>query len=140
MDLSKKIVDSMINGDAFSQWLGIKVLEVSAGFCKLKMIVRDEMTNGFKISHGGITYSLADSCLAFAANAYGRKAVSIETKIYHLYKVKSNDILTAVSHEDIVGNKTAEYTINITNQEDTKVALFKGKVLFTKEDWFPKNK
>ena len=73
----------MINGDAFSQWLGIKVLEVSAGFCKLKMIVRDEMTNGFKISHGGITYSLADSCLAFAANAYGRKAVSIETKIYH---------------------------------------------------------
>ena len=48
----------------FSQWLGIEVLEISEGFCKLQMEVRKEMTNGFSIAHGGISYSLADSCLA----------------------------------------------------------------------------
>ena len=49
MSLAKKIVDKMINEDAFSQWLGIKILDISEGFCKLQIQVRDEMTNGFSI-------------------------------------------------------------------------------------------
>ena len=69
MERAEKIVSKMINGDAFSQWLGINVIKVSEGFCKLEMRVRKEMTNGFNIAHGGISYSLADSALAFAANA-----------------------------------------------------------------------
>ena len=44
------------------------------------------MLNGFSIAHGGISYSLADSALAFAANSYGKKAVSIETSISHIKK------------------------------------------------------
>ena len=35
MKKAEKIVRKMINGDAFSQWLGIEVLEISKGFCKL---------------------------------------------------------------------------------------------------------
>ena len=81
MELAKKVVDKMMDGDAFSRWLGIEVLEISEGFCKLQMKVRDEMTNGFAIAHGGIAYSLADSCLAFAANSYGIQDVSVETSI-----------------------------------------------------------
>ena len=81
MDLAKKVVDKMISGDAFSKWLGIDVLEVSEDLCKVKMQVRKEMTNGFDIAHGGITYSLADSCLAFAANSYGIQALTLETSI-----------------------------------------------------------
>ena len=83
MSLSKKVVNKMINGDAFSQWLGIKVLEINEGNCTLEMTVRDEMTNGFNIAHGGIAYSLADSALAFAANSYGVQSMSIETSISH---------------------------------------------------------
>ena len=71
MELAEKVVNKMINGDAFSNWLGIKVMNVSKGYCKLKMRVRDEMTNGFGIAHGGIAFSLADSALAFAAISDG---------------------------------------------------------------------
>ena len=71
MDKAEQIVSKMIENDAFSQWLGIEVINVSEGTCKLKMTIRDEMTNGFKIAHGGISYALADSALAFAANSYG---------------------------------------------------------------------
>ena len=83
MDLASKVVDKMLSGDAFSKWLGIEILEISSGYCKLKMKVRKEMTNGFNIAHGGITYSLADSALAFAANSYGTQSLSIETSINH---------------------------------------------------------
>ena len=139
MDLAKKVVDKMISGDAFSQWLGIEVLEITEGFCKLKMTVIDEMTNGFNIAHGGVAYSLADSCLAFAANADGIQAVSIETSISHTKKVASGDVLTATSKEMNKSSKTALYYITITNQDNLEVAHFKGTVFRTGKEWFPKN-
>ena len=139
MDLANKVVDKMINGDAFSKWLGIEVLEINSSFCKLKLKVREEMTNGFKIAHGGIAYSLADSCLAFAANADGLQAVSIETSISHTKKVTSGDTLTATSKQINKSSKTALYYITITNQDNLEVAHFKGTVFRTEKEWFPKN-
>ena len=139
MNLAKKVVDKMMNGDAFSQWLGIEVLEITTGFCKLQLKVRDEMTNGFNIAHGGIAYSLADSCLAFAANADGIQAVSIETSISHTKKVANGDVLTATSKEMNKSSKTALYYITITNQDKLEVAHFKGTVYRTGKEWFPEN-
>ena len=139
MSLAKKVVDKMINGDSFSKWLGIEVLEITTIFCKLKLKVREEMTNGFKIAHGGITYSLADSCLAFAANIDGFEAVSIETSISHTKKVNSGDTLIATSKQINKSSKTALYYITITNQYSLEVAHFKGTVFRTEKEWFPKN-
>lgn len=134
---AKAIVDKMYNGDAFSQWLGIERLEEKAGYCKLRMTVREEMTNGFKIAHGGITYSLADSALAFASNGYGRQAVSIETSISHTKPVFIDDVITAEAVELNLTNATGIYDIKITNQKDEVVALFKGTVYRTKKEWTP---
>lgn len=134
---AKAIVDKMYNGDAFSQWLGIERLEEKAGYCKLRMTVREEMTNGFKIAHGGITYSLADSALAFASNGYGRQAVSIETSISHTKPVFIDDVITAEAMELNLTNATGIYDIKITNQKDEVVALFKGTVYRTKKEWTP---
>jgi len=140
MNLAKKVVDSMISEDDFSQWLGIEVLEITEGFCKLKMTIRDEMTNGINIGHGGITYSLADSCMAFAANTYGIQAFSLETSISHTKKVVSGDVLTATSREINKSIKTALYYITITNQNNLEIAHFKGTVYRTGKEWFPKIK
>ena len=138
-NLAKKVVDKMMSRDAFSQWLGIEVLEISVGFCKLKMTVRDEMTNGFKIAHGGIAYSLADSCLAFAANSDGVQSVSVETSISHTKKVVSGDTLTATAKEIKKSEKTGFYHITITNQNNIEIAHFKGTVFRTSRKWFAKN-
>ena len=138
MTLARKVVDRMINGDAFSKWLGIEIIDLSEGCCKLKMTVRDEMTNGFNIAHGGISYSLADSALAFAANSYGTQSLSVETSISHTKKVMSGDTLTALTKEVSKDEKTAHYNINITNQNNIEIAHFKGKVYRTNKQWFPK--
>ena len=135
MKRSEKIVNKMINGDAFSQWLGINIIKVSEGFCKLKMRVRKEMTNGFNIAHGGISYSLADSALAFAANSDGVQSLSIETSISHTKKVLLGDTLIAETKEISKTNKSAVYSISITNQENIEVAKFKGEVYRTKNKW-----
>ena len=134
-DIPKKVVDKMYENDAFSQWLGIKRIEDGAGISVLQMTVRKEMLNGFYILHGGISYSLADSALAFASNGHGRKAVSVETSISHTHACKEGDALTTHTQEMSLSNKIGVYQITITNQEDKTVALFKGTVYRTSKNW-----
>ncbi len=135
--LATKVVDQMYNNDPFSQWLGIERVEDGEGTSILKMTVRREMLNGFAIAHGGITYSLADSALAFASNSHGIQSVSIETGISHIKPVKEGDVLTATAKELSLSNKVGIYEISVSNQDDVMVALFKGTVYRTGKDWFP---
>jgi len=134
--LAERVVDAMFENDWFSQWLGIERVLVANGKCILKLKIRKEMLNGFNILHGGIYYSLADSALAFAANSYGIKSVSIETSISHLKPCTVNDEITATTQEISVTNKFAIYTINITNSDNVLVATFKGTVYRTGKLWF----
>jgi acyl-CoA thioesterase len=134
-DIAKKVIDKMYENDAFSQWLGIKRIKDGAGISVLQMTVRKEMLNGFYILHGGISYSLADSALAFASNGHGRKAVSVETSISHTHACKEGDVLTTHTQEMSLSNKIGVYQITITNQEDKTVALFKGTVYRTSKNW-----
>ena len=136
MNHARKIVEKMINKDAFSKWLGIKILDVSEGFCKLEITIRKEMTNGFNIAHGGICYSLADSALAFAANSEGTQSLTIETSISYTQKVMIGDKLFAKTEEVSKNMKNAVYNITITNQNDNIVANFIGTVYRTKKKWF----
>ena len=137
MSLPEKVVGKMYDNDAFSQWLGIEVVEVKDGYCELKMTVRKEMLNGFQIAHGGIAYSLADSALAFASNSHGRKSLSVETSISHTVSVKEGNVLTANTEELSLSDKIGVYHITITNQDNQEVAYFKGTVYRTTKEWFP---
>ena len=137
MSLPEKVVGKMYDNDAFSQWLGIEVVEVKDGYCELKMTVRKDMLNGFQIAHGGIAYSLADSALAFASNSHGRKSLSVETSISHTVSVKEGDVLTAITEELSLSDKIGVYLITITNQDNQEVAYFKGTVYRTSKEWFP---
>ncbi len=135
MKTPKEIFDLMYNNDPFSKLLGIQLIEIAEGQCKLAMKVTKNMLNGFGIAHGGITYSLADSALAFASNSRGIQSVSIETSINHMSKVMEGDTLTATSEEINLTGRTALYLININNQNNQAVALFKGIVFRTGKEW-----
>ena len=139
MSNPRKIINKMFDQDAFSQWLGIKIVEVSEGNCQLQMPVRSEMLNGFQIAHGGIAYSLADSALAFASNSHGRKSLSVETSISHTVSVKEGNVLTAATEELSLSDKIGVYLITITNQDNQKIAYFKGTVYRTSKEWFPED-
>ncbi|NNK69350.1 MAG: hotdog fold thioesterase, partial [Flavobacteriaceae bacterium] len=110
---AETIVKNMYENDAFSQWLGISVDAISPGYCRLSMKVKDSMLNGFGLAHGGITYSLADSALAFASNSRGRHAVSVETSINHLEKLKSGDAVFAEATEVSLRNTIGLYRVEI---------------------------
>jgi acyl-CoA thioesterase len=135
MKTPHEIASHMLSQDAYSNWLGIEILEILTGYCKGKLIIRIEMLNGFHIAHGGIAYSLADSTLAFASNTYGVQCVSIETSISHVLKVQAHDVLIAECKEVYRGKKTAIYEARVQNQNNELIALFKGTVFITQKEW-----
>jgi acyl-CoA thioesterase len=132
--LAEKVVDTMFASDYFSQWLGIERVKTGPGHCILQMKIRKEMLNGFGIAHGGITYSLADSALAFASNSHGRKSLSIETSISHTVSLQEGDTILATAKEINLSNKLGIYYISITKDNNT-VALFRGTVYRTSKVW-----
>jgi acyl-CoA thioesterase len=132
---ASRIIDAMMAKDRFSQWLGIQRLEEKEGFCKLRMTVREEMCNGFGIAHGGISFSLADSALAFASNSRGLHAVSIETSISHVKQLKAGDVITATAMEQSLSSRIGNYYIEVQRESGEIVALFRGTVFRTEKEW-----
>jgi len=125
-DLNNKVVSHMMQHDAFSQWLGITVLEIRKGYSKIKMTVRAEMMNGFHVAHGGVAFSLADSAFAFACNNRNNLSMALDVTISFLKTVHTGDELTAEAKEIHNGKSTGVYLITVTNQHQHQVALFKG--------------
>lgn len=124
--LATRVVDRMMQEDLFSQWLGIEVLEVREGYCRIRMTLRDEMINGFGVVHGGVAFSLADSAFAFACNNRNNLSTAVDTSINFTKPTLPGDVLTAEAVEFHNGRSTGVYIITVTNQRGEQVALFKG--------------
>lgn len=125
----------MYDHDAFSQLLGMEITAVGLQTATVRMAVTAEMTNGFGIAHGGITYSLADSTFAFACNSEGTQAVSVETSISHVAKVSAGDVLTATASLISRSRKIGRYQVKVHNQEEKLVADFKGTCYYTSVEY-----
>jgi acyl-CoA thioesterase len=124
----------MLAHDGFSRWLGIEAVSVRPGCAILRMTVRQEMTNGFGVCHGGVTFALADSALAFASNTRGKVTVSIDTSMTYPSAVQVGDVLTADAEEEASSQRLAYYRVRVTKHDGTIAALFRGTVFRTDRD------
>jgi acyl-CoA thioesterase len=122
----QQVLDTMLERDSFSKWMGLEVDEVGIGYCKLHYTVKDEMLNGFSNIHGGILFSAADSAFAFACNSHGIFTVALDVTISFTRPAKSGDLLVVEAKETYLGKKTGLYDIKTTNEKGELVALFKG--------------
>ncbi len=138
-ELARAVFEKMYDRDYFSQWLGIACPEIRPGYCKLTMTVKKEMLNGFGIVHGGVTFSLADSALAFASNSYGRISVSIEASMSYLQSAKEGDLLIAEAVQISLTDKIGVYHISVINQNGMRISDFKGTVYRTPKEHFTPN-
>ena len=135
--VAEKTVAHIMQQDLFSQWLSIEVLTTSEGYCRCKMTVRKEMINGLGIVHGGIAFSLADTCFALACNSRNTLSVALDTAINFVKPVHIADELTAEATEIHNGKNTGLYQVRITNQRQHIVALFKGTCFRTSKQVIP---
>jgi len=129
--LAERCVRAMLAEDRYTAWMGMEVLEIAPRRSVVAMTVRPEMTNGFGVCHGGVTFALADSALAFASNTHGRVTVSIENSIRYPKPAVPGDRLTAVAEAEHVGGRIGYYRVTVTRADGTLVGLFRGTVYAT---------
>jgi phenylacetic acid degradation protein PaaD len=124
---AERAVDALWRGDAASQQLGMKIESCAPGGAAVSMRVRSDMVNGHGICHGGLVFALADSAFAFACNSHGDNTVAAGAAIEFLLPARAGDALTAVATERWRAGRAGIYEIEVRNQRDELVALFRGR-------------
>jgi acyl-CoA thioesterase len=97
------------------------------GRAKVSMRVRPDMVNGHGTGHGGLVFALADSAFAFACNSHGDNTVAAGAAIEFLKPVRQGDLLVAAAAERWRAGRAGIYEIEVRNQHDELVALFRGR-------------
>ena len=137
--LAQKIADAMMLEDGFSNWLGLRIISIIPGHCQIQMQITPAMLNGFGIAHGGIVFSVCDSACSFAVNAHGRRSMSVESSISQFKAVQPGDVLNCYVKEESLGKKLGVYSAEIINQDEMKIAIFKGTYYRSDKKWFEEN-
>jgi acyl-CoA thioesterase len=85
------------------------------------------MLNSHDICHGGLIATLADSCFAFACNAYNESTVASGFDINLIAAARLGDVLIATAGEVSRAGRTGVYDIDVRNQHGQAVAAFRGR-------------
>lgn len=125
--LAEATASAMFERDAASKALGMQIAAVGPGYARLTMQVRRDMLNGHKTCHGGFIFALADSAFAFSCNSYNFNTVAAGCSIEYLLPGREGDVLTAEAVEQTRSGKTGVYDVTVSNQDGSRVALFRGK-------------
>lgn len=131
---AEEVVSRMLRDDAFSRALGMELVNIAPGAASVRLTVREDMVNGLGVCHGGVTFSLADSALAFASNGHGRVTVSIENSIGYPTAVRLGDTITAEAVEESASRRLGYYRVSVSRQDGTQVAIFRGTVYRTDKE------
>jgi acyl-CoA thioesterase len=125
--LAEACSEAMLANDDASHLLGIKLLDTKPGRARMQMVVRKEMTNGHDICHGGFIFTLADSTFAYACNSSNRITVASGCSIEFLAPASIDDALIATASERSRSGRTGVYDVEVVNQNNDLIALFRGK-------------
>ena len=113
--------------DQFARLAGIELLSFSPGNAVAQMRIHPHHLNAIGIVQGGAIFTLADLAFAAASNAHRKAAVAINVSITYM-KAVSSGTLRAEARELSINPKLGTYTIDITDENKTLVAVFQGLV------------
>jgi len=125
-ELARACADAMYARDTAARELGIVLDEVDPGYARLSMTVRDAMTNGHAICHGGYIFSLADTAFAYACNSGNFNTVASGARIEFLAPARTGDRLSAEAREVMLRGNKGIYDVVVSNTEGETLALFRG--------------
>ena len=126
--VDKDAIRRQIEDDPYCKTLGIELITLESGTASTRLRITEELTNFHGTPHGGAVYSLADAAFAAASNSRGETALALETNISYLDAVKVGTDLTSTATETHKSGRTAEYEVVVTDEDEERVATFRGRV------------
>lgn len=118
---------AMMERDRASASLGLVVEHDDPGHAVVSMLVREDMTNGFHITHGGFVFALADTAFAIACNEDDRVTVAAGADISFLKPTVSGQTLTATAVRRSRSGRSGIYDVTVVDELGDVVAEFRGR-------------
>ena len=125
--IAERVRDHMWANDLASRGMGMHVAAIGPGTCTMTMTVREDMLNGYGTCQGGLLAALADSCFAFACNAYNEITVASGFNVEIMAPGRAGDVLTATAVEVSKAGRMGVYDVDVRNQRDERVVAFRGR-------------
>lgn len=124
--LARDCGDALWTGDQACKALGITLVNIAPGTATMTMRVGADMVNGHDLCHGGLIFTLADSCFAYACNSENFNTVAAGARIEFLAPARLGDELTATARQVQQGRRSGVYDVTVVNQTQQPIALFRG--------------
>ena len=126
-ETARQCAEIMWPDDHAAQGLGIEVLDVGPGSARVTMTVRQDMVNVHGTCHGGFIFAVADTAFAYACNSYNELTVASGFAIDLLAPSHAGDVLTARASEVFQAGRSGVYDVEVRNQRDERIAVFRGR-------------
>lgn len=124
--LAEAVGQALFSRDPVAKSLGIRLLEISPGRARMEMRVRPDMVNGHGTCHGGMIFTLADACFAYACHSRNRNAVAQRADISFIATAPVDALLTAIAEERATTGRSGVYDISVTDEQGRTIGLFRG--------------
>ncbi|MEJ6488795.1 hydroxyphenylacetyl-CoA thioesterase PaaI [Leucobacter sp. USCH14] len=122
---------AMLRADTAKTAFGIRLRALERGRAELSMVVRDDMVNGFGITHGGMVFTLADTAFAYACNEGANAVVASGVDITFTRASRAGDTLTALAERRWLSGRNGLYDITVRDQRGDTIAEFRGRSFAT---------
>lgn len=117
--------------DALPLELGIALIAASGGSAETRVTVEPRHVNIHGICHGGMIFTLADTCFGFAAHSAGaERVVTQAASINFISPALVGEVLTARGGKVSHAGRTGIYDVTVTGGDGRIVALLRGQARF----------
>ena len=127
------IKEHFYNTQGFIHLLGMKITDISQGYCKGALPLKQELFNPLGTVHGGCTFALADTIGGCAALTHGKSVVTVDSTIHYLAPACDTEKLIAEAKEVKYGSKIAVYEVNIFKDNGAIIATSMQSYFITAE-------
>jgi acyl-CoA thioesterase len=97
--LARRIAEHMLAKEGTGNAWGLVIEDGAAGYSRLRMTIRQDMTNAHGTAHGGMIFALADTAFAYACNSRNQATVAQSASIVFTSPVQNGERLEAEARE-----------------------------------------
>jgi acyl-CoA thioesterase len=124
--LARRIALHLHATEGVAETFGLVMEGAGVGWARCSMVVKESMTNGHKVCHGGVLFSLADNAFAWACNSRNVISFAQSAAISFIAPARIGEKLTALAREEAAEGRTGVYTVTITADDGRTIAVFHG--------------
>lgn len=126
----KEIFDQVNQEDTFARSIGMRLVELQAGFARTAIPVTEATLNIHQIAHGGVIFAVADHACEAAGNSLGDLAVALQNNINFLSAGKAGDLLEATARLIHRSKRIGLLDFEVRNQEGHLLASGQQLIYF----------